>query len=802
MRATSITQRLLLLVALAIALAGLIPTAADAYAGTATGVTDLAAGNLGFCYVRAEGRVDCWSPSEPGAPSGPGTKPVPGVGGVARFTGAITVTSDGTGYCALMTGGAVDCWSPAAPNPAPVPGVGGTGALTGVAKLSSDLAGSYCALLGSGSVACWGENAAGELGDGTAEASAVPTMVLGPGKAGTLSGATAVYGGHRSYCALLGGGTVDCWGSDAHEELGGPAPETCGSLACATYPLAVPGLGGSGTLSGVKALAKGDTPSAGSMCALLESGGVDCWGAGSGAAASGAPEAVLGGGVTSVAGDAPESQGPYCAVLASTKVDCWHPHEAPKAIPAVEEEGRGELSEVRAVTGRGETTCATLTKGRVACWENKERLPRILPGLGNKGIFSGVNILLSNGSLYCALMNAGGVDCFGNPLAGESWPVQLEAAAGPACSGAAIEGAGSELQVPAEWLWAAGFAAICGPGKIAYGASPTAELHSIFAGGTVGGTAFLGTDNPGEGNLVIPVAQTAITAFVDPPPGCEVEEITNKQLESVFRGNIKNWGKIETAFGAGCAGVPITRVAMSERTEITRQFDQYLALANAAGLACTEGEKTWSELAITGTSGGEPVTTWPENGAGGCAAGQLSALTKVGGGGRGVVEAVDATPGSIGYAALPVVEAARTGATATLRLQNNGLVKLANATFAAPATEADKSANCAAATYQRRNEFGNPSFSMVSGANPNIGGEAYPFCALTYVVSNRHYSSIGLSEAAEVTAYDYLAEYVLTGPAQQLLRNGHQFYYSLPRTSRSTTNVLGPAEAAAAEIGY
>ncbi len=108
-----------------------------------------------------------------------------------------------------------------------VEGVGGTGTLTGVTSLiSGGSYGSYCALLTSGGVDCWGYGQFGELGNGTFyenghEGKATPVAVEGVGGAGTLTGVTNITSDQNgTYCALLTSGGVDCWGYGYDGELG------------------------------------------------------------------------------------------------------------------------------------------------------------------------------------------------------------------------------------------------------------------------------------------------------------------------------------------------------------------------------------------------------------------------------------------------------------------------------------------------------------------------------------------------------------------------------------------------------
>ncbi len=403
------------------------------------------------------------------------------------------------------------------------------------------------------------------------------------------------------------------------------------------------------------------------------------------------------------------------------------------------------------------------------------------------------------------------------------------AAAAPSCAGTAIKGAGSSLQKEAQLsLWNPGFTAQCPSGPtVSYEVTSSGKGLGAWGMTEPGKTlnnalAFVGSDDGpkasqiangesasgGSKILVIPVAQTAITAVVNPPAECEIEELTNKQLESIFRGTIKNWGKVETAFGPGCTGAPITRVVREEGSGTTYQFKNYLSKINTAPVACTEGTKTWVELEEIGT-GEKPNTEWPANGVAGCTATQVTPIVKAAGGGA-VVKAVNANEGAIGYAALPDVEFNKTGDTLPVKIQNNGLVKLANATFASPGLEGNSAANCAASQYQvpAAGRAGSGTgegvdWSTVFGAKIAIGGEGYPLCTLTYDVSLTKYSKAGFTEGAEITARDYLKEYLTATSGQSVLKNGKKFYAALPSAPATPAlDVLGAAQLAASKIGF
>ncbi len=117
--------------------------------------------------------------------------------------------------------------------------------------------GHSCAIA-DGGVRCWGANGAGQLGNGTTEASLIPVQALPPG-----SGATAVAAGSSHSCAVVDGG-VQCWGYGGYGQLGN------GSTNSSLNPVWAIPVG-----NGATAVAAGSSHS----CAVVD-GGVKCWGRG------------------------------------------------------------------------------------------------------------------------------------------------------------------------------------------------------------------------------------------------------------------------------------------------------------------------------------------------------------------------------------------------------------------------------------------------------------------------------------------------------------------------------------------
>ena len=129
-----------------------------------------------------------------------------------------------------------------------------------------------CALMASGEVRCWGRNNRGQLGLGDTEDRGDEIEEMGAAlPAVPLAGkALAIAAGHHHSCALLEDGRVQCWGQNSSGQLGiadredrGDEPGEMGqSLPAVDLGQAATDL-----------VAGGD-----SSCAILEDGGLMCWG--------------------------------------------------------------------------------------------------------------------------------------------------------------------------------------------------------------------------------------------------------------------------------------------------------------------------------------------------------------------------------------------------------------------------------------------------------------------------------------------------------------------------------------------
>jgi alpha-tubulin suppressor-like RCC1 family protein len=278
---------------------------------------------------------------------------------------------------ALLTSAAV---GGAAAEPASAPASAAAGALDAGAAHS-------CALVTASAVRCWGYGAIGQLGSvatatiGDDETpAAVAPVALGPGRS-----AKAVAAGAHHTCAVLDDGSVRCWGFGGDGRLGYAATASIGD----DEPPAAAGpvdLGAGRTATAI-------TAGTGHTCALLDDGSVRCWGYGedgrlgygdSASIGDDEPPAAAGPvnlGVGRTARAITAGSGHTCAVLDDGGVRCWGyaangrlgyadtvrigDDETPAAAGPVD---LGPGRTATAITAGEAHTCAILDDGAVRCW--------------------------------------------------------------------------------------------------------------------------------------------------------------------------------------------------------------------------------------------------------------------------------------------------------------------------------------------------------------------------------------------------------------------------------------------------
>ncbi|MDH5491930.1 MAG: MopE-related protein, partial [Myxococcales bacterium] len=271
-----------------------------------------------------------------------------------------------------------------------------------------------CVLRGFGGVACWGDNAFGQLGDGTTAGRTSPVQVVG------LSDATAVAVGKLHTCALRTTGEVLCWGRNDVGQLG-----TGSSGSPALSPVSVAGL------SDIVALAAGDYHT----CAVAASGLIRCWGLngwgqlGNGdsvSSASPVPVSLLSD-ATGITGGGNFS----CALQASGSVQCWGQNgngqlgdggTLNSLVPVVV----SGLADAVQVSAGGTHACARRLGGEIVCWGSGSQ-----GELGDGGVIDrsipapvtlpgSIAIDISAGRQHsCAVLDTGSIHCWGQNNVGQ-----------------------------------------------------------------------------------------------------------------------------------------------------------------------------------------------------------------------------------------------------------------------------------------------------------------------------------------------------------------------------------------------
>jgi len=263
-----------------------------------------------------------------------------------------------------------------------------------------------CTLLGSSGVKCWGAG----LGNGLNDSSTAPANV-----SGLSSGVLGIAAGDGHSCAVLNTGAVKCWGANGSGQLGN------GTTTQSLTPVNVQNLSGP-----VSAVSTGY----GYTCALLRTGGVQCWGGngfgqlGNGTTAQSLTPVNVSGlssGVRAIAAGKAHT----CAVLSTGAVKCWGLNSSSQ-LGNDSTNGSstpGDVSNlssgVIAIATGEKHTCALLSTGAAKCWGangngqlgDNSNVTRDVP-VNVQDITTAVAIS-TGGNNSCALLSTGGVQCWG-----------------------------------------------------------------------------------------------------------------------------------------------------------------------------------------------------------------------------------------------------------------------------------------------------------------------------------------------------------------------------------------------------
>lgn len=392
-------------------------------AGLESGVSSLALGDEHTCALLQTGGVKCWGGNYYGQlGNGSWDAQYMPVNVSSLSSGVVTITAGDYHTCATTSGGAAKCWgsnyygglgnnsTEDANTPVNVAGLS-----SGVSSLS---AGGYftCAIV-NGGARCWGLNAVGQLGDDSYIDRHIAVNVYG-----LASGVLKLAAGEGHTCAIISGGSVKCWGGNFSGELGNYTTNN------SPVPVQVIGL-----TSDVLAVDTGGNFS----CALLSSGGFQCWGEnsngeiGDGTITDRLTPVAVQGLMGSISGFS-SGYSHTCVVYDSGAIQCWGDNNKGQLgtgrsyFASSPVDVSGLSSGAAEVSVDGNATCALTSAGGVKCWGDNlsgrlgdgTQMHQAVP-VDVIGLSSGVSLLAVGDGHACAAMTAGGVKCWGSNAGGE-----------------------------------------------------------------------------------------------------------------------------------------------------------------------------------------------------------------------------------------------------------------------------------------------------------------------------------------------------------------------------------------------
>ena len=247
--------------------------------------------------------------------------------------------------------------------------------------------GHTCALISGGTVECWGDNQDGDLGNGSTNGGSTPVRVSG------VTNAIQVSSGYDGACALLSRGTIKCWGRNDFGELGVEVREGYGNES--STPVQISGITNAIQMSaGIEQTCMTKvTPTPVQVPVITN-----------------AIEVSAGGGA--------------CALISGGKVECWPPGmigSTAKSTTPIQVPGITNAIQISI----GGSPCALLSGGKIECWG-----PNNTGQLGNgttKSHSTPVAVsnitdatqVAANTGFACALLTSRKVECWGDNWYGQ-----------------------------------------------------------------------------------------------------------------------------------------------------------------------------------------------------------------------------------------------------------------------------------------------------------------------------------------------------------------------------------------------
>lgn len=396
--------------------------------GLSSGTISISTGGSHTCALTGNGRIKCWGRNSyyqigDGAEWWwPVPQPVSGLG-----TGGVAITAGGDHSCALTSGGAAGCWG-YNPNGQVGDGtflfdrftwVGVSGLSGGVGSIDTGIE-HTCAVTLGGAALCWGLNSSGQIGDGTINTRRFsPTSVVG-----LSSGTAAIQAGGSHTCAITTNGGVMCWGANGQGAIGDGT-----NVSPRLTPVNVSGLS-----SGVVAIAAGNWHTCALMgTGTVKCWGYNYYGQIGDGSTTDALTPVSVNGLTNIAAITAGSVH-TCALTTGGSMKCWGANfsgeigDGTSGINRLSPVAVSGLSSGVSNIGAGDGhTCAAMIGGGVKCWgendygeigDGTQGVSRLFP-VAVTGLTGGVTAIAAGNSHTCALTNAGSEMCWGSNYHGQ-----------------------------------------------------------------------------------------------------------------------------------------------------------------------------------------------------------------------------------------------------------------------------------------------------------------------------------------------------------------------------------------------